>query len=407
MVQVLPAKYNVGDQVGGRLEQGLIKGGEIGVQRGMLQNALKGIGNVQPGTTPVDLAKQLFSATAGIPGGEQLASQLYPLLLAQMQSQAAFGQNGQTPTPTNAAGGGTQTEAGGATPGGQQSGQGASPGNPTGGTPGGLLGQLIPQDQIASQAQNYAIQTGTGIEGAQKQAQFLEQQNARVTKQRDAIKAQAVEAGVPPDKLNLWMQIAEKHKFAKTNEDLVRATNRDFKEYNNLSASLDTANYPGLLYGAIREPGARGKRLKELQGTVKRLVDKGFEQEVRQKLESQDLSPTEIGELIHPFSSEQEKSLNNLPSTKFGGDSDRKRLTSAIDKNLTPKTSILALRQKLVDKGYNWKEVAAKVREIGGDKLTIAQENELGIAEREPPRQSLTYIFRDWGNIFRNIKGQK
>ena len=95
MVQILPPKYNIGDQIGQSLQRGMEQGSQVGFQRGMLQNAMKGLEDVPSGTTPFQLASRLIQATAGIPGAERYVGQLFPLLMNQLQGQTAQG----TPPP--------------------------------------------------------------------------------------------------------------------------------------------------------------------------------------------------------------------------------------------------------------------------------------------------------------------
>lgn len=403
MVQILPPKTDLGTAIGtalgSGLNQGIQQGTNVGFQRGLLQNALKGLENLPQNSTPYQLASALMQATAGIPGSERYVGQLFPLLLGQLRSQQAFGQESQQPENFS-----KQFS---------QQPQGNAP-TPTS-QPGGILGSVIPQDQINAQAQQYAQSTGTGLEGATQMQNFLKGKNETALQQRALAEQKAADLGVPQDEIPLFMQIGQKHQNAKTFDNWVRDTNRDFKEYKNLSKSLESATYPGFVRGLIAGPSVREGRLKQLDNTVKRLVDLGFEQEVRQKLTTSGLSPTEVEERIHPFSPQTKMELQKLPSPRpnilssQSASKNDEKLSEFLQKNVTPDTSLLALRQRLwQDKGYDWQKISAIMNQaLDPNKLTTAQVNELGILEREPPRQSLSYIFNDWGNFLRTTKGEK
>jgi hypothetical protein len=80
MVQILPQKTNIGNEIGQALREGIGRGSEIGLQRGMLQNAISGLGDLPADTTPGQLAQKLIFATAGIPGAERYVQPLYQAL---------------------------------------------------------------------------------------------------------------------------------------------------------------------------------------------------------------------------------------------------------------------------------------------------------------------------------------
>lgn len=415
MVQILPPKTNLGTQlgqaIGGGLSQGLQQGSQVGFQRGMLQNALKGLENLPSNATPFQLATELMKSTAGIPGAERYVGQLYPLLLGQLRSQQAFGSPGQPGMGAE----GSQMPAGGSPYG--QTAQSLIPGAEAapGGPAGGILGSIIPQDQITQQSQQYAQQTGTGIEGAQQMQQYLMGKNQIALQQRQLGEQKAMDVGVKPDELPAFMQLGQRHKDAKTMDDWVRATDRDYKEYRNLSKSLDSATYPGTMRGLFLGPTVRANRLKELDNTVNRLVNLGFEPQVREKLASSGLSPAEVEERIHPFQPETLRELNRLPSQGplFQSEKSLQKkeqgLKDFLQKNVNNNTSLLALRNRLwQEKGYDWTRISKVMNESLDPKtLTAAQINELGILEREPPRQSLNYIFRDVGNFLKATAGQQ
>jgi hypothetical protein len=212
------------------------------------------------------------------------------------------------------------------------------------------------------------------------------------------------------------MQMGEKHKNAKTLDNWARSTKRDFDEYKNFSTRLENVSYPGIAqgiadmfaeaFGGEKGPTSREARIGELTNSVKRLVDAGFEQQARATLAEKGLSPTEIEGLIHPFTPEQKEAIKRFPDSK--GEKSQGALVDFLRKNVTNDTSLLAMRHGLwQDKGYDWKQIASAMNEAIGDKLTIAQQNEMGILETEPPRRALSSIFRDWAGLERMLRGQK
>lgn len=392
MVQILPQKTDVGSAIGAGLGQGLgqgfAQGSQIGFQRNLIQNSMKDLENLPPETTPAQLASKLIQATAGIPGAERYVGQIFPLLLNQMKSKAAFPGSPQS---------------------GNMPGQPAEQGNE--GQPpsqtGGILGSVISQQDIDKEATRYAEATGTGLEGYNQMQQNLMNRNTIAEQQRAQAEAKAKQLGVPDDEINQFMLLGQKHQGAKTFDDWARETQKSYLAYKNLTKSLDAFSYPGLWKGKF----GREERLGRLDNTVKRLVDMGFEQEVRQKLHDKSLSPTEIEERIHPLSEKTSKQLGSLPdkglipSAKKDielGDKVKNFLKGNIDNN----TSLLVLRDKLWKKGYDWHDISKWMNEVVTNP-TVSQKNELGILENEPPRQSLGFIFNDWGNFIDTARGQR
>lgn len=424
MVQILPRPTSISNQIGealgSGLSQGIQKGADIGVNRAIIQNALRGLENMPAGTTPAQLASKLIQATAGIPGAERYVAQLYDPLRKAIESNTAFGpggsdqqgaiqQNQQLVNNENPQGQAEGQKIPGATA------QDLTSGLPSGqaGGAGGILGTVIPQDEIEKRSVDYARRTSTGIQGAQEHANYLLGLNKIAEDQRAKAEQKALEGGIPQKEIPTFMQLGQRHKNAKTFDDWYKATERDYKEFNNLTHSLEDVDYPGIFTGLYQKlkysQNQRDPRLKRVDNTVKRLVDLGFEQKVRDTLHEKGLSPTEIEERIHPFSEEQNKNISKLPPP--GGPNSKERLVNFFKDNVNSDTSLLALRQKLWEKGYDWQDIARAFNDAtsgdGAPKLTTAQTREMSILETEPPRQSLSYIFQDAGNVFDYLKGQK
>src|ERR1700677_4167022 len=97
-IQILPKPTSLGAEVGGALGQGIAKGSEQGIQRGLVQHALGQLGDLPPNASAFDVAKSLISATAGIPGAERYVAQLFPSLLQAAQRRSLLPGTGNAPS---------------------------------------------------------------------------------------------------------------------------------------------------------------------------------------------------------------------------------------------------------------------------------------------------------------------
>lgn len=408
MVQILPPKTNLGTQLGealgSGLSRGIQRGSDIGFQRGMLQNALSGIENLPKGTTPFQLASKLMQATAGIPGAERYVGQLYPILLQQLQSNAAFP--------------GSEADLAGNISG--QPSASSQPGIPSeGGFPPekgqqGLLSTYVPEDQIDALATQYAKQTSTGNQGYQEARSRLEKRNENVEKQRDLVEKRFIQGGGKPEDWPLFAQLAS-NAPGKTGEEIYRNIRPLFKKYENYTKSLENFSYPGYVRSFDRD-----KIIDRVSGIVKNLKEMGFEDKARETLARKGLSPTEISLLVNPLSKEVREDLNKIPkagflekhkdSFKTNEETDQK-IKDFLYKSTDPSTSLLGIRHELWDKGYDWERIARLMNEVyeseNAPKLTPEQLDDLGTLNKEPPRQSLAYIFQDLGNFWNFKRGEK
>lgn len=378
-MQIVPQASSVGNEVTNQLRQGVSQGADIGVQRGMLQNALKGLSDLPQGSSAFDLARELISATAGIPGAERYVGQLFPLLLAQMRGDA---------TKQKGGGGGALASAEGT----QFPEQG------------GFLSAPMTQQQKLAYAERFGLGSpedqARGLDIANKLSEGS-QQNLKYFGER--LRA----SGVGENEIPYAMQIAQKSKEANP-EKLLTHTLRDLDEIR----ALDRALVPGL-WSSVFSTGLPGKKrqpaLKELDTAVKKLVAKGYEPIVRQKLADMDLSPTEVEERIHPLTPHIENRLNNLPSASRNQQRNEKPLQNFFQENVRPDVSLLVLRNKLVrEKGYDWKEVNNALNQAIQNSLplTVAQDTEL-TEMSQPPRDSLWDIFKSWERPIQYFKGKK
>lgn len=95
MVQILPQRTSLGNAfgqaVGSGLSSGIQQGSEVGFQRGVLQNALKGLENLPPETTPAQLASKVAYAFAGIPGSEKYVNPIFQSLASDLAARQKEG----------------------------------------------------------------------------------------------------------------------------------------------------------------------------------------------------------------------------------------------------------------------------------------------------------------------------
>jgi SOS response regulatory protein OraA/RecX len=416
MVQILPPPTSLGSEVGQALGQGIQQGSQLGFQRGVLQEGLSKAAQAfqNPNLSDAEKSLAFINSIAGIPGSERYAEPMLKMLLGQSRNENIFGKKGAL----NAAGG-------------MQEGigvQNALPGSPEAVSPekqGFLINPLTPQ-QLDAFAKNYAAQHqdpsryGEGYAIAQKR-------NEEAGINRNLVGQLAASTGkVDAKLLPQFLQLAQKHGAEANPESVVTATLPEFGEYKRLVQSLEDQFYPGVgtslrepaikaastlagmpILGKMVEGGdSREKALKSLSGTAKKLAEMGFEQDVRNKLASEHLSPTEIQEVLKPLPKEQLARLNSLPDASKVSQADReKHLSAFIKDNVKPDTSLLVLRDKLMNKGYSWEDTAEAMEE-NRKNFTISQDAEMAQVS-QPPIQSLTNLFRGWLNWVDILRGNK
>lgn len=412
MVSILPPNQSAGTLIGQGLGQGLAsgieRGGNVGFQRALTREALQGLEQTaqRPGQSPFQLASQLIQATAGIPGAERYVGQLFPYLLTELQRGAAIGQSqgqmqGQPISPSAQM---------------QPQGQASSKQVPQQGLEGGVLPRILTQDEILARASSIP---GKGI---QESIADIEAQNQLAVTQRKLAEKKAESSGIPSQEIPEFMQVGQQFAGERNLDSWYTKTADKFKEYKSAKDALDRAFIPGIgtgikekLKGAfvpsllLGNEDSRQKAIKNLHPTFKRLSDMGFENYARQKLAGEHLSPAEIAEVAHPIPSELVKSLNSLPqASRFPSAKEVGKLEDFIRKNMGTNVSPLALRNKLWDKGYNWEDIAQAFKNATNPKdLTTWQTTEMTDVESNPPLQSLSEIFREWGRIPAFIRGSK
>lgn len=447
MVTVLPA-FNRGASIGQAIGQGLqgvVPMAQQQYQRGQLQS---GLDEALAGMSP-EMQQQLgpsiklLRAGGGIPGLERPLSTLLPEVLAKSRSDRvlgneqqgpSFGQqtaigNQQTPQLSESPFGATNTQLKPVAPlGGQQAGLS------------GVLPRVYDLEEMKQDALNYAQLTRSPEALPERFAQ-LERENRIAEDKRQLAEKFATDQGVSKEDLPDFMQFGQRHANIKDLPTWAKETQRDFGEWKNVTNQLETAFIPGFFTGLLSKKN-REKTLDRLNEPVKKLVDLGKENQVRSKLASEYLSPTEIEGRINPLPKSAEKAIETLPKGTFPKDqttrtyekgfpedyktfksydeviekspkaleTQNNRLAKWLTENVTPETSLLVLRDRIInDRDYDWRQYseALKMARDRGLNLTASQNNELSTVNTQAPQDSLSDIFTDWGRAMQYLRGNK
>lgn len=296
---------------------------------------------------------------------------------------------------------------------------------------------IMTAPEIQAESERYALATRDPNNFAVRQTQ-LENQNTIASKQRNDLEGLALKSGIKPEELPRFMQIASKFDPRNPTEWMLKA-GREYNKIKSNDEKIDTTFIPGIGQGLLGFD--REKELKRLTPVVQDQVAKGLEQETRNKLADNYLTPTEIELQIHPLTPKQEKSIEKFPRGFFPAQTDilprketgfekspfksyeealerapremkqiQDKLADFFTENVDDKTSLLGLREKLwKDRDYDWRQIGPAIRqaEEKGLKLTPAQSTEMAEIETQPPYQSLPDIFRDWSRIPAYLRGSK
>lgn len=458
MVTILPTKTNLGSALGQSLGQGLQTGIENQVQRGITQQDLNRLRQKSQSASPTDLAFNIAEATALNPALARAAGPLFETLMKSQQTNRFFGGqgvgNGLTGQPINTnikPGYGTVNEP---TPTVNIVNQGkgipttfegqgepvAGQPRPSGYTSSGVLPSIMPAEEIDARAREAAF-LENDPSSLPKWQQYYSNLNDLSRIARSEAETALLNSGLDQTEIPEAMKIGEKFSSEKDLNKWTIDTKRTYDEYKNNKEKLNNALIPGFFTGLTQGPEKREAAIKRLSGSVQDLVKSGHEPYVRQILANQDLSPTEIEEVIHPLSRQTIKNIENFPKgifernevdfksanpTKKQNDfvdyetalekapkemaAMQNRLSSFFKNNVNDDTSLLVLRHKLWnEKNYDWRQIGPAIREAmsKGLKLTPAQLSELTEIETQPPRQSVSDIFSDWGRWYDKLKGKK
>lgn len=300
---------------------------------------------------------------------------------------------------------------------------------------------IFTADDINQEAERYANAINDPSGFGRRQAE-LQNQNAIATQQREGLEDLALKSNIPVDELPMFMRVGSKFDPRNPTEWMIK-TNREYKKVKNNFDKLHRAFIPGI--GSALMGFNREEELKRLTPTVQDLVKEGFEQEVRDDLHKEFLSPTEVSLQIHPLTSNQQKSIQNVPRGLFPMDTGdvnyksglpvkdfnspfvsyekalekapkemkamQNQLADFFMKNIDKNTSIAGIADKLIrDRDYDWRQIGPAIRQAvqqGNIQLEPFQSAELTDIETQPPRDSLPHIFRSMDRFKGFLRGNK
>jgi hypothetical protein len=444
MAQILPQRTNLGTDIGRALgmglEQGIPQGMHQQFQRGQLQEALSQAkataGNKN--STPLDTAFALMEAGAGIPGSEKYLSTLLPLIMNQQRGEQIYGGGrGQEGVPQPIVPNAGNAHNPGMPPNANQPKQNPNSPNlpkniPNAGAPPSSLNPNLPQaqeqtnvgilpkiptpDEVRAQSENAAraMNDPSSLPGWQ---QYYATQSKLAETQNNTMREYAKEQGVPDKDLAEFMQLGQRYGYMNNRDDWLTATKRDYDSYKNNLTQLEAAFIPGFFTGLVGGKKSRQEKLSKLDDPVRNLVSLGKEADVRKKLASEHLSPTEIEERIHPLPKDFNNRLSKFPSnpnqknwTLKQLESHNKSVSDWLKNNITPDMSLAVVRDKLVkDKNFEWTGFAPAIQQAVTDglNLTESQRAELSEVNTQAPRDSLSEIFTDWPRFIQYFRGNK
>lgn len=304
---------------------------------------------------------------------------------------------------------------------------------------------VMTKDEMDAESRRFAQVTGDPNNYNVRFNQ-LQAQNDAATAQRNALEQAALKADVKPGDLPRFM-VVNSHLDPRNPSEWAQNAIRNFSDVKNNDNALRRAFIPGVnnaLMGTNRE-----EALKRLEGPVQDNAKRGLEQEDRQYLASEYVTPTEIELLYHPQTPKLEKAIESFPKGIFPAQKKaswgdigqffkgklptskttpfvsyeealekdpqglkvmQDRLANFFLKNVDEQTSLLGIRDKLWDKkDYDWRQIAPAIRQAEemGLKLEPFQIRELATLQTQAPIQSLPDLFKDLARIPAVMRGAK
>jgi hypothetical protein len=173
-------------------------------------------------------------------------------------------------------------------------------------------------------------------------------------------------------------------------------------------------------------------------------LNPALEPKIRADLQAEYLSPTEVDLAINPLSEKTQNNLKNMPKGIFPNEGTNisyekgqpqvikktfssyddavknapremeimnKRLVNFLKQNVNENTTLLGLRHALWEKDYDWRQIGDAMQEAATGENAIKyspnQKAELTQLQTQAPIQSISDIFRNWGNWQDYLRGQK
>ena len=308
-------------------------------------------------------------------------------------------------------------------------------------TPGPFNIMTVPDIEAESERYAKALQDPNAYQTRMAQ---LQAQNEMANQQRGVLEDLALKAHVSPENLAKFMNVGSKFNTRNPTE-WIEKTKREFGKVQSADQALQKAFIPGIgnaIMGTNRE-----QALKNIQPEVKRKVEAGLEQDTRDFLTDNYLTPTEIEETIRPLTPPKLKAIQGLPEGDFppdiagnewerfmevtGGREKRRpemsfeemkernpeklqqqqeELTDFFLNNIDDDTALLPIRHKLwKDKNYDWRQIGPAIHEAEKRGLTLStrQQSEMADIDSQAPIESLPEIFQSFDRFWKYIQGSK
>lgn len=445
MVSILPSERTPFDvimkQVGAGLQENLPQAVQRMGERERGADALARAESeiAQAGGDPYKIALAFARAGAQNPNLERSLGPLMQTAMQNSRTARAFGDKSQTPNLQMGQPSAQPQDQGLNIPSGQQL-EEVTPSQPQSTFLQPSPFNILTPDQINAESERYAVAINDP-NGYQQRFAQLQAKNAEATNQRNDLEDFALKAGVKAEQLPRFMNTSGSKFDTRNPTKWAENAIRDYKRILSNDEKLQRAFIPGLGSGLLGRD--RDKKLKELVPTVQDQVKAGLEQETREFLADNYLSPTEVEEMINPLTPQKAKAVEKLPKGLFPretlGEATEKAFTGKFEeptisyeeavekaprqlqqmqnvlsdfflKNIDDKTSLLVLRDKLWnDKDYDWRQIGPAIREAEqkGLKLNDRQSTEMVDIETQPPIQSLPDIFQSLDRMTQYLRGNK
>lgn len=292
---------------------------------------------------------------------------------------------------------------------------------------------------IDKASEQYARDINDADGYSKRQAQ-LNNLNQIAEQQRSVLEDAALKGNVSPEDLPRFMIAGSK--FDPRNPSRwVDQTKQEFKKVKSNLDQLERTFIPGLGQGLLGQN--RAQALKNLQKPVENLVKQGYEDDAREQMAENYMSPSEIEETIRPLTNQKLKAIEKLPNGSFPAhktegldifstkpalkyplgtfeeaqithpkelEKMQNELSDFFLKNVDKNTALLPLRDKIwEEKDYDWQQFSPAIEQAiqKGLKLTDRQQTEMADISTQPPRQSLPDIFKSMDRVIQYFRGNK
>ncbi len=293
---------------------------------------------------------------------------------------------------------------------------------------------ILTAPQMEAESERFARALNDPNQASVRLNQLQSLNNAAET-QRNNLQSAAESAGISAKDMPRFMLTGRNFDPSNPSQWLQDSLNA-FKQVKSNDTKLERAFIPGVGNALLGKD--RDKALDKLGPIVRDQMKLGLEDQTREFLADNYLTPTEIEKEFRPVSETQIKNIQKLPRSffpydkklpeKYLGDKSpfipyedalekapdvlqkqTQDLASFFMENLDEDSSLLALREKILDRDYDWQQIGPAIRTAmeHGLKLSPRQSTEMANIESQPPYDSLGDIFQDWDRFTKYFRGNK